>query len=115
MEEEFTGEFFVSNEEDLSDFTEHLSIASHATDGTADHTTQLCNFHILTFLGYDHGFLADDSSSHTHQGSTLELLHEEPNGSPHLETGSGFYEEPNVNVQDEIIGMSHCRHFTLTS
>ena len=61
-------------------------------------------------------FLADDSSSQTHHGSTPELLHEEPNGLPHLETVSGlYYEEPNINVttmQDEMIGMSLCVHCT---
>ncbi|XP_065896796.1 uncharacterized protein [Dysidea avara] len=91
VDEEFTGNLFVSNEENLSD-SEHLSIASHATDAE-----------------YDHVFLADDSSSQTHHGSTPELLHEEPNGLPHLETVSGlYYEEPNINVttmQDEMIGV----------
>jgi len=40
MDEELTGEFFVSNGENLSDLSEHWSIASHATDGkqTAHYT-----------------------------------------------------------------------------
>ena len=50
VDEEFTGNLFVSNEENLSD-SEHLSIASHATDAGKQLTIPLycvtCTFSLF--------------------------------------------------------------------